>query len=117
MLSHPTTKFYAHAIASRQHRDTKRKGPQPYDKGSLAGFPSPGPRNSAFIEETAHSRYVVGYLSSTGHVRKKSTGMQCAVKGRAKESTHGTDPNGKAVIALVVSYFHVRKKCPDCLES
>ena len=45
MLSHPTSKLCAHAISSRPHHDsTKRKGPQPYDKGSLAGLLGPGPR-------------------------------------------------------------------------
>ena len=45
MLSHPTPKLCARAISNRPHHDsTKRKGPQPYDKGSLAGLLGPGPR-------------------------------------------------------------------------
>ena len=47
-LSHPTPAPSARATSSRPHREsTKRKGPQPYDKGSLAELLSPGPRISS----------------------------------------------------------------------
>ena len=85
----------ARAISNRPHRDsTKRKGPQPYDKGSLAGFPGPGPKNSTSTEETAHPRYVIGYLRCTGPIHtkwlpKKSQNYPKHLLGAAKRPPKG----------------------------
>ena len=59
-------------------------------------LPAPGPRDSTSTEEAAHPRYVIGYLSRTGHVRTKLAGIsQCESNSRAKSRDMAPDPKAR----------------------